>query len=400
MEKTNIKVKLNKLTEKVTDKKILGQYFTISNDLQHTVFNLVKNKDYLTLEPSFGAGHLLIKFLEYNTNYPMVCCEIDKTIKPIVTFNSNQQIVYGDFLKLDLDQKFKTIIGNPPYVKNKTGNLFIKFIEKCYNYLDDNGELIFIVPSEFLKLTSACKIIENMKNNGSFTNFFFPNNEGLFENASVDIVIFRYEKNLFTNKTLVNNEEKFCNINSGIITFSDNEVNGIKLEDLFNVYVGIVSGKDEIYKVPFGNIEVLDDKDRVEKYIFTNEFPTNNIQIDNHLLSNKSKLLERRIKKFNETNWFEWGAPRNITSIKKFWDKNCIYIRTMTRKKDIAFLGKVQYFGGGLLCLVPKNDLTDIELNKIIDYLNSIEFQKNYIYSGRFKIGHKQLSLANIPNLT
>jgi adenine-specific DNA-methyltransferase len=400
MKKTNIKVKLNKLTEKVTDKKILGQYFTISNDLQHTVFNLVKNKDYLTLEPSFGAGHLLINFLEYNTNYPMVCCEIDKTIKPIVTFNSNQQIIYGDFLKLDLDQKFKTIIGNPPYVKNKTGNLFIKFIEKCYNYLDDNGELIFIVPSEFLKLTSACKIIENMKNNGSFTNFFFPNNEGLFENACVDIVIFRYEKNLFTNKTLVNNEEKFCNINSGIITFSDNEVNGIKLEDLFNVYVGIVSGKDEIYKVPFGNIEVLDDKDRVEKYIFTNEFPTNNIQIDNHLLSNKSKLLERRIKKFNETNWFEWGAPRNITSIKKFWDKKCIYIRTMTRKKDIAFLGKVQYFGGGLLCLVPKNDLTDIELNKIIDYLNSIEFQKNYIYSGRFKIGHKQLSLANIPNLT
>lgn len=400
MEKTNIKVNLNKLTEKKTYKKILGQYFTISNDLQHIVFNLVKNKDNLTLEPSFGAGHLLIKFLEYNCNYPIVCCEIDKKIKPIVSFNSNQQIIYDDFLQLNLEQKFKTIIGNPPYVKNKTGNLFIKFIEKCFDYLDDNGELIFIVPSEFLKLTSSCKIIEKMKNNGSFTNFYFPNNEGLFDNACVDIVIFRYEKNLFTNKTLVNNEEKFCNIYSGLITFSDNEINGINLEELFNVYVGIVSGKDEIYKVPFGNIEVLDDKDRVEKYIFTNEFPTNNSQIDNHLLSNKSKLLERRIKKFNETNWFEWGAPRNITSIKKFWDKYCIYIRTMTRKKDIAFLGKVQYFGGGLLCLVPKKDFTDLELKKIIDYLNSNEFQKNYIYSGRFKIGHKQLSLANLPILT
>jgi adenine-specific DNA-methyltransferase len=72
-------------------------------------------------------------------------------------------------------------------------------------------------------------------------------------------------------------------------------------------------------------------------------------------------------------------------------DKDCIYIRNMTRQKEVAFAGKVQYFGGGLLCLVPKEG---IELKPILDYLNSDVFKKDYMYAGRFKIGHKQISTA------
>ena len=74
----------------------------------------------------------------------------------------------------------------------------------------------------------------------------------------------------------------------------------------------------------------------------------------------------------------------------------------MTRHKDIAFLGKVQYFGGSLLCLIPKTDdatdaATETELIHIVEYLNSPAFQKDYIYAGRFKIGHKQISTAMMP---
>jgi hypothetical protein len=57
----------------------------------------------------------------------------------------------------------------------------------------------------------------------------------------------------------------------------------------------------------------------------------------------------------------------------------------------VAFKGKVTHFGGKLLCLIPKKD---VDLDKIIDYLNSDDFKKNYMYAGRFKIGHRQLSLA------
>jgi len=391
-------VAIEPTTTQKNQKKDLGQYFTISEELQSFIFNNVKYKSSLLLEPSFGAGHLLQKFKEYDNNYPMICYELDETVKPLITFNRFQTPIYGDFTKQTITQKFKTIIGNPPYVKQSTGNLYIKFIELCYNYLEEDGELIFIVPSDFIKLTSASSIIDTMIQHGSFTNFLFPHNERLFEGASIDVVIFRYQKGIHQEKTIVNDKELFCNINKGIITFSETEQIGTSIDEMFHVYVGIVSGRDEIYRVPFGNIDVLNDKDKLEKFIFTETYPTNIEQIDNHLMTHKKDLMKRKIKKFSEKNWFEWGAPRNITSIKTHWGKSCIYVKNMTRSKEVAFIEKVQYFGGSLLCLVPKTEITEEELQKITQYINSVNFQKDYMYAGRFKIGHKQISTAIIPN--
>ena len=69
----------------------------------------------------------------------------------------------------------------------------------------------------------------------------------------------------------------------------------------------------------------------------------------------------------------------------------------MTRNKEVGFLGKVQYFGGSLLCLVPKSNMIESEMQKIIQYINTPVFQKDYMYAGRFKIGHKQICTAIIP---
>ena len=379
-------------------KKGLGQYFTIADDLQQFVFDKVKHKSSLLLEPSFGAGHLLMKFKEYDKNYPMICYELDATVKPVITFNKYQTHIYGDFMDQTITTKFKTIVGNPPYVKQPIGcNLYIRFVQLCYNYLENDGELIFIVPSDFIKLTSASSIIDTMTKHGSFTDFLFPHNEKLFEGASIDVVVFRYEKGLTNKKTIVNGKEVFCNVNKGIITFSDSQVSGTPIDSIFNVYVGLVSGRDEIYRVPFGNTDILNDKDRIEKYIFTDIFPTKNTEIDTHLQAHKAELLERKIKKFSERNWFEWGAPRNISSIQKFWGKSCIYIRNITRNKEVAFIGNVQYFGGSLLCLVPKSHMTQQELQKVIQHINTTTFQKDYMYAGRIKIGHKQISTAILP---
>ena len=57
-------------------------------------------------------------------------------------------------------------------------------------------------------------------------------------------------------------------------------------------------------------------------------------------------------------------------------------------------LGKINYFGGSLLMIKPKKECN---LNKIIYYLNSEEFKENFIFSERFKIGHRQLSNSYIP---
>ncbi len=383
----------DKEDQNIDTKKDLGQYFTTSKELQEYVFDKVKHKGKLLLEPSFGAGHLTKMFKDYDEDYPMHLYELETKIKPVVTYNKHQVITYGDFTKTKIDGKYKTIIGNPPYVKQKgTYNLYIKFIELCYEYLDEDGELIFIVPSDFIKLTSASNIIQKMVSTGSFTHFFFPDNETLFKDANVDVVVFRYEKGTFLEKCIYGlKDEVYCNVRNGIITFSKNKEDNKRkcIEELFDVYVGIVSGKDEVYKVPFGNVDVLTDDKKVEKFILINEFPSGNTDIDNHLLNNKELLLERRIKKFTDKNWFEWGAPRNIKTIEKNLGKPCIYIRNMTRQNEVAFIGKVQYFGGSLLCLIPKDEKV---INETVKYLNTELFKKDYTYSGRFKIGHKQIS--------
>ena len=390
-----------------TPRKTLGQYFTLAPELQDFVFSVVKHKSAELLEPSFGAGHLLQRFKDYDSNYPMACYELDATIPPVVRFNDFQQCTYGDFTVQDIRKKFRTIVGNPPYVKQTAGNLYIVFIELCYNHLADDGEMVFIVPSDFLKATRAAPIITTMAAHGSFTDFLFPHNEQLFPGANIDVMVFRYEKGLYTDTAAVSAHTKttrmFCNIVRGIITFSAAKLAGVLAADVFDVYVGLVSGRDEIYKVPFGNMAVLTDDGQTEAFIFADTFPSGNAAIDAHLAAHKASLLARRIRKFGEHNWHEWGAPRNIANIRRHWGRPCIYVRNITRSTTVAFVGSVQYFGGSLLCLVPKHDATAdagtavADLQKITEYLNSAEFQTNYRYAGRFKIGHKQISSTLMP---
>lgn len=368
-----------------------GQYFTTNKYLKDCIYKLILNKPSIILEPSIGQGDLIYHIHSYKKDILFHSYEIDKSIKLLDGINK-KAIKYCDFLKQSIDIKYNTIIGNPPYVKTKKGNLYLDFIYKCFNLLDENGELIFIVPSDFIKLTSSGNILNEMLNNGTFTHIIFPNDETLFDNANIDVIVFRYCKNKsLSNKILVNDEVKYLINTNGIITFSDNEViNQDKFDEYFDIFVGMVTGNESIYKnAKFGNINVLNGKNKEDKYILLNEFPSENSELNEYMLSNKQTLLNRRIRKFNENNWYEWGALRNYKTINKNLDKECIYISNLTRNKEVAFIDTVKYFGGGLIIMIPKKD---IDLKKMVEYLNSDEFKKNYTYSGRFKIGHKQLS--------
>ena len=175
-------------------KKNKGQYFTTSVLLKETIYILILNNPSIILEPSVGQGHLVeyIKAKKPNINFDLY--EIDEKISFLDSIKK-EAIKFGDFLEFNIETTYDTIIGNPPFIKTKTGNLYIHFIEKCYKLLNKNGELIFIVPSDFLKLTSSSKIINEMMDNGSFTHIIHPHNENLFKNASIDVIVFRYCKN-------------------------------------------------------------------------------------------------------------------------------------------------------------------------------------------------------------
>ena len=381
----------------MTTKHNLGQYFTTNNELQEKVFEFILNSPSDILEPSIGQGDLINFIKDKIPTIVFDMFEIDTNIKLLDNIPKNM-VVYDDFMTQQIIKTYKTIVGNPPYVRTKKGNLYIDFTEKCYNLLEDNGELIFIVPSDFLKLTSASKLLDIMMTNGTFTHIFHPHNEKMFKNASIDVIVFRYCKNSLIDKRVLYNEQLLYITNSnGLITFGEEQnISNILFQDYFDIYVGLVSGKEDVFKnEELGNIEVLNDEDKIEKYIYVKKYPYDNEKINKHLLHHKKKLIERGIRKFNENNWFEWGAPRNITTINNNIGKNCIYISNLTRKPNVAFLGKVNYFGGGLLMLKPK---TKCNLNNIVSYLNSNTFKDNFVFSGRFKIGQRQLCNSFIPS--
>lgn len=402
--------KLDKLSVcKTPMKKKLGQFYTTHILLKAKVFEYIKNTPNVILEPSFGQGDLVAYTKKQYDNAKKLIMfdifEIDETIPMLQSLKNSTGVKYKycDFLTETMTNMYSTIIGNPPYVKTTTGNLYIDFINKCYKLLKDGGELIFVIPSDFFKLTTSKSLLTNMLSKGTFTHIYHPNDENLFENASIDVLIFRYVKDPQLDKKVIyesklKQEALYIMNSDGLVTFTHtDQTNMPKIEDFFNIYVGIVSGKDAIYKnSELGNISVLCKKDNVSKFIYTKTYPSNNPGIDSYLLKHKDELLKRKIKTFNENNWFEWGAPRNIKIMENDVGAECIYINNITRNPIIAFKGTIQYFGGSLIMLKPKTRTSSLIINKTIAYLNSHEFKKIFTYSNRFKIGHRQLSKSFI----
>ncbi len=381
-----------------------AQYFTTNGMLQQAVFDFVRNRGEPLLEPSFGAGHLLTKFLESDPHYPMQLFEIDASVTPVICVSpEHQQITYCDFMNTAYVSSVspRTIVANPPYMKRKGArNLYIDFVEKCFQILDPTGgEMVFIIPSEFFKQTRAARLITNMWDAGAFTDFLFPNDETLFENANVDVVVFRYVKDTLQKQkqndlVTANGLHKQISFSNGIITLNTEQHIGTVIGEICDVFVGIVSGRDELYRnEEHGNIEVLSDKDNIQKFILIDQFPSGIRERDAYLESHKTELMSRRIRKFSEKNWFEWGALRNVDKMRSMWGRECVYVRTVTRKDIVAFKSTVQYFGGSLICIVLKEG-SCASLDAIIQTLNSPEYRQNYTYSGRFKIGQKQVSIS------
>lgn len=84
----------------------------------------------------------------------------------------------------------------------------------------------------------------------------------------------------------------------------------------------MVTGKEEVFKNnTHGNIDVLNGKNTIDKYILLQSFPSEDDDVNEYMLSHKSSLISRKIKKFNDNNWFEWGALRNYETIKQNWGK-------------------------------------------------------------------------------
>lgn len=401
----------------------LGQVFTP----QHVVVDmlaLVKNNGRF-LEPSCGNGAFFTHLPQHK-----VGIEIDRNVltdsmiarnteNALYTDYDAQAIMKNtaeskkhisthdpillntDFFAYPLREKFDTIIGNPPYVRyqdiakstklllkayspifDSRSNLYLFFIYKCILHLKDGGELIFITPRDFLKSTASVRLNEFLFAQGSITDFLDLGDKKIFDNAQPNCAIWRFEKGNFSRNT--NCLRQFSCINGQLI-FTKNSYT-IPFSSLFFVKVGAVSGADSIYAhEEHGNVEFVysatakSGKTRKMLYGISAKDSA-------YLQQHKTQLLRRKIKKFSESNWWEWGRDYYKSDLPR------IYVNTKTRNKRPFFLHPCKAYDGSILAIFPKFEVDFQGLKELCEKLNNVDWQElGFICDGRYLFSQRSL---------
>lgn len=291
----------------------------------------------------------------------------------------------------DWDTKIDTIIGNPPYIrfqdipistKNKLpdvldgrSNLFLFFIWRAIDLLNEKGELIFLVPHNFIKLTAAAPLNERLYTQGGFTYWKEYGDQKIFENASPNVAIFRWVKG--QKHTIP------VSYSNGFLSFS--QAKGVPLSELFEIRVGGASGLNEVLIENSGNIDlVVSSTKRTGQTVKAHYKETP----DDYLLAHKKDLITRRIKNFTEKNWWEWG--RKIRPIPEGQDR--IYVNCKTRDEWPFFTNASGWYDGSVLALIPKSKWYN-SIEEAIEQLNQNNWEEQgFKVGGRLIFGQKSLS--------
>ncbi len=400
----------------------LGQFFTPSA-ITDAMWQLSKQHGRI-LEPCCGNGAFLQQPLKYTENHSqkrnIIAIEKDQSLlninnNPKKNNSSNQTIIHADFFDYPISEKFDTIIGNPPYVRNRWieqttqkkiangtfndifdrhANLYLYFIYKAIQHLNPHGEIIFITPRDFIKTTGARKLNEFLYRQGAFTYFNDLGDARIFDSATPNCAIWRFQRArksrvLDDGRTFLchNGQIYFAPKSSNLQAGTDNHLHNNRLHNrlgnLFEVRVGAVSGADAIFtNEKHGNLEFVCSQTRatnkLRRMIFEREHRA--------LRPHKQQLLRRRIRNFDETNWWQWGRGYPHRSGER------IYVNTKTRNPKPFFVHNAPAFDGSVLALFPKKNLN---LNKACKWLNDNDWQAmGFASGGRYIFTQKNLENA------
>lgn len=369
--------------------KNLGQVFTREKEIK-LMISMIKNSGNI-LEPSAGTGN----FLNHLNNATGL--EYDSTICPPGVLNI-------DFFDYDTSNKFDTIIGNPPYVGfkeivdntkskldlakfDKRTNLHVFFIDKCLKHLKSNGEIIFLTPRDFIKQTSAIPLINELHKTGTITHFYDYGDEVLFTGFSPNCAIWRFEKDNFSRKTELLNSQIVDQQNIGGQFVFSNTTYDYKLSDIFDVKVGGVSGLDSVFVNPNGNEDFVYSKTHTTGNTRKMYYNTRNAFIE----SKKQELLKRKLKTFDESNWWLWG--RDFVNN----NKKRVYVNCKTRKSNPFFTHTCNKFDGSILALFLRDQ--NLNAKHCAKVLNSIDWgDLGFKVGGRYCFSQKALQNTKIPN--
>lgn len=372
----------------------LGQVFTPASVVK-LMLGLRKRKGRV-LEPSCGDG-------AFSAHIPgCVAIELDQRVAP-------SHALVMDFFAYSDSEKFDTVIGNPPYVKyqdighgtlerldgtlfDARSNLALFFIEKAVRHLNDRGELIFIVPREFIKLTAARKLNRWLFDNGTITHWIETGDTRIFKGAVPNCAIFRYELGNFSRKTQYRGwstswEERHFVEMEGQLTFPKSPLT-VPLASLFAVKVGAVSGADKVFEHPDGNAEFVCSKTintgATRRMLYNARHPDLELYRD--------RLINRRVRSFDETNWWMWGRAYHDAP-----GRPRVYVNGRTRRPEPFFTHPCEAYDGSILALFPK--IEGMNIARAVDLLNTVVpwADLGFVVDGRFLFSQRSLETLMLP---
>lgn len=397
-------------------KKNKGQYFT-PEPIAEFMTNLIENPSPKTvLEPCAGKGIFLMTLQKLNSK--IVAIEIDSKLQN----ESGTQIQYMDFFDYPIENKFDVVIGNPPYIrwKNQTiekrkellersfwgkqmnglSDMLQPFIFKSVEHLNDNGELIFITPKFWLQTLHSINLREFLRENGYIDIVIDFNEKTVFDDASLNVIIFKFVKTpkqsptkyiRFINKKKIDKED-LDSVMSHLKEMESMEIDEYYRDDRFEAYLSDLPDHDsKWYFIPHNRNEIqrledsclyspdftLEDNQKVKlTRLFTKE-DLKNIKIEG-LKPSQVKLFDKtyfKISHSDDSNNLDRYARLNQKKNKqpKHPETEERYIRI----EDIAEIGNGMVSGlDKAFNIKSVKDFNELEKIFIINVVKSKDFDR------------------------
>jgi adenine-specific DNA-methyltransferase len=372
------------------DVAVLGQVFTPPSIVSH-MLGLLRNRGAI-LEPSCGDG----AFFRALPADRRTGVEIDARIAP-------EGAEIADFFAWTPARRFASIIGNPPFVRfqdvrpetrdllpvatfDRRTNLYVFFIWRCLDLLEESGEIVFITPRDFLNATHSRTLNERLWREGAFTHWEELGDARVFPGYGPTCAIWRWEKGR-TDRRLDDGREMA--LRDGQLLF---DARGRRLGDVFDVRVGAVSGADALFAqdspaaLPFV-ASITRATGRLRRLVPDLPAP------DPSLLPHRAALQARQARPFGDDNWWRWtrGLPKGGETGPR------IYVNAKTRHPAPFFLHDCPRWDGSILALFPKNPALD--LPSAVKALNALDWGAQGLRAGgRLLLGQRSLSNATLPD--
>jgi adenine-specific DNA-methyltransferase len=311
MEQLPKKVNYSELSRKLTtilnkeEKKNNGIYFTPPETIYKNIELLEPFMENITnvLEPSCGSCEYILRLNNINPNINITGIELNKTIfESIIHYESgNITLLNKNFLNHEFNTKFDLIIGNPPFFVMKKSdvdksyydyfdgrpNIFILFIIKSLELLNNKGIISFVLPKNFLNCLYYDKTRKHIIKNYNILNIIECNDKYIETQQNTIILIIQNEKP--TNNILYS------------ITISEYTIFGTQdnIKVMKKLYHNSKTLSDLGFNVNVGNIvwnqckkELTDDKDKT-LLIYSSDITDNKLVTKEYSNNEKKNYIDK-----------------------------------------------------------------------------------------------------------